>query len=241
MAQTVCPGSSALREPKPEEIPCPKCGEQVEIWSDEIRGECPKCGHVVIREGNVSCIEWCAMARECVGSEVFEGYMRNKGIVLRQRFIEELHAYFGSDTRRIRHAEEVLSFAERLLVREPGDWHIVIPAAILHDVGIKAAEEKYGSSAGHHQEREGPRIARDILTRAGLGRDQIDEICEIIAHHHSPGVLTTNNFKVLYDADSLVNIREVIGRKTGKERRRLIEETFLTGTGREMARQEYVR
>jgi len=39
----------------------------------------------------------------------------------------------------------------------------VIPASILHDVGIKAAEEKHGSSAGHFQELEGPEIARKIF------------------------------------------------------------------------------
>ena len=33
----------------------------------------------------------------------------------------------------------------------------------------------------------------------------IKAVCRIIAHHHTPGVVTTNNFKVVYDADLIVN------------------------------------
>jgi endogenous inhibitor of DNA gyrase (YacG/DUF329 family) len=41
----------------------------VEIFSDEIRVKCPKCGEKVYREQVPSCIDWCAKARECLGEE----------------------------------------------------------------------------------------------------------------------------------------------------------------------------
>ena len=48
---------------------CTNCGAEVEIFSDELRVKCPKCGEKVYREQVPSCIDWCAKARECLGEE----------------------------------------------------------------------------------------------------------------------------------------------------------------------------
>jgi HD superfamily phosphodiesterase len=229
-----------MRQPKPELFPCPSCGKEVEIWTDEFRARCRNCGKPVYRSREMSCLEWCAMAEECVGTQVFSRYRTNREIGIRQALLKELETYFGEDRRRIDHAIRVLEYAEEILKKESGDWHVIVPASILHDVGIKAAEQKYGSSAGHLQEREGPEIARKILFRAGLRVQAITEICDIIAHHHSPGSLDTQNFKVLYDADMLVNIEEALAGKDEKEKRRLVEKTFLTPAGRKIAERVFL-
>lgn len=70
-----CPGSAEIRSPKPEEIRCQKCGEKMEIWSDEPDSTCGKCGHVNARPLGSSCIEWCAFAKDCVGAEKYERLM----------------------------------------------------------------------------------------------------------------------------------------------------------------------
>ena len=44
MDHQFCPGAKFVRQPKPEFMECPGCHEEVEIWSDEIRAVCPKCG-----------------------------------------------------------------------------------------------------------------------------------------------------------------------------------------------------
>ncbi len=67
-----CPGSRTIREPRPENIPCPRCGTEVEIWTDELKASCPHCGNKVLRAQQASCIDWCPHARECVGPEVYE-------------------------------------------------------------------------------------------------------------------------------------------------------------------------
>ena len=71
-----CPGSGPFRQPEPEFFPCPHCGEQVEVWTDELQSPCPKCGTETLRPRENLCIDWCPKARECVGSEV---YARLKG------------------------------------------------------------------------------------------------------------------------------------------------------------------
>lgn len=235
MDHTICPGSKALRSPKPESVACPSCGTEVEIWTDELRATCKSCNRTVLREGGMSCLEWCKMGKECVGTDIFDKYMTNRAIMLNDKLIRELENFFGSDKKRIEHAKKVLGYAEELLKKEEGDWHIVVPASILHDVGIKPAEEKYGSASGELQEKEGPPVARKILLNLGLRKTDIDEICEIIGHHHSPGKIDTQNFRILYDADCLVNIQDFTPNKAPEEIRSLIDKMFLTKAGKEMA------
>ena len=73
-----CPGSAEIRTPKPEDIRCQNCGEKIEIWTDEPDTVCKKCGQVNARPLGVSCVEWCAFARECVGAEKYERLRKAK-------------------------------------------------------------------------------------------------------------------------------------------------------------------
>ena len=63
-----CPGRD-FRKLRVELHLCPKCKAEVEIFSDETRIRCRKCGEYVYRERMPSCIEWCASARQCLGEE----------------------------------------------------------------------------------------------------------------------------------------------------------------------------
>jgi len=53
---------------------CPNCGADVEIFSDEIKVRCRKCGQNVYREKIPSCLEWCASARQCLGEEKWQQF-----------------------------------------------------------------------------------------------------------------------------------------------------------------------
>lgn len=235
-----CPGAQKFRKPQPEFIKCYFCAAEVEIWTDEVKATCPNCKKTVTRQQDLSCVDWCKYAKECLGTEVYNNYMKNKAVTMKDKLINELGDYFGSDIKRINHAKKVMSYAEELLRQEKAEWHIVIPASILHDVGIKVAEAKYGSNAGHYQEKEGPAIARKILLRAGLKKEDIEEICEIIAHHHSPGKINTQNFKVLYDADWLVNLKDEIDTKDRTKLQAIIDKIFLTNSGKILAEKIYL-
>ncbi len=158
----------------------------------------------------------------------------------KEALVREMEAYFGDDARRIDHAGRVTAYAERLLEQEAGDYSIVIGAAVLHDIGIPQAEKKYGSPGGKYQEIEGPPIAREILTGLGFEEGQVEEICEIIGHHHSPGKINTTNFKILYDADWLVNLEHEYNIRDKKKLGNIIDRVFLTGSGRALARQTYL-
>jgi len=145
---------------------------------------------------------------------------------LKSKLIKRMREYFGEDEKRIRHALRVTKYAESILQYEKNaDRDIVLAAAILHDIGIHEAERKYGSSAGKYQEREGPPIAREILLKEGLSEELVEEVCSIIAHHHTPDIVDTNNFKVVYDADLIVNLED----------KELSRGKFLTEGGKKVA------
>ncbi len=153
----------------------------------------------------------------------------------------EMEAYFNGDTKRINHAHKVTSYAEQLLKLEGGDPDVVIAAGLLHDIGIHQAEKKYGSASGQYQEIEGPPIAREILSKLRFKPEQIEEVCQIIAHHHSPGKIENQNFKDLYDADWLVNLGDEFDTKDKAKLEKIIQKVFLTPSGRELARKIYLK
>jgi HD superfamily phosphodiesterase len=154
--------------------------------------------------------------------------------------IKEMKGIFGDDMKRVTHALNVTKHAKLLLKEERGNVDVVIPAAILHDTGIPEAEKKYGSSAGPYQEQEGPPVARGIMEKLGIAEGTINEVCNIIGNHHSPGKVDTLNFKILYDADWLVNLSDEYDCQDKEKLSRIISRVFLTDSGKKMARNIYL-
>jgi hypothetical protein len=119
--------------------------------------------------------------------------------------------YFGNDIRRINHALKVHSFAKVIAGMEEltaEQLTILEIAALLHDIGIKEAERKYQSTAGHYQEMLGPDVARDLLREENIPEQILNRIYYLIGHHHSYGKIDGPDFQILVEADFLVNIFE---------------------------------
>ena len=68
--------------------------------------------------------------------------------------------------------------------------------------------------------------------------DLIDEVCDIIGHHHHPRDEETVNFQVVYDADLIVNLEEKQSDNPGsiESLKNLIDNAFLTQSGRDSAK-----
>lgn len=117
--------------------------------------------------------------------------------------------YDGGDVPRIQHFVKVHDFARMIGVAEDvGSEQLFIleAAAILHDVGIHAAEAKYGNSHGKHQEELGPAEAKKVLAEVGgFTEQQTERICWLIAHHHTYTNVTSQDHRILLEADFLVN------------------------------------
>jgi len=184
------------------------------------------------------CASYCQYAEQCLGTLPPE-LLAEKDDLLKDRVAIQMKHYFWKDFKRIGHAVNVARYAEQIAKEEKGDPAVVLCAAYLHDIGIHEAERKYNSAQAQYHEKEGPRIAREILTRLGSNEGLIDEVCDIVGHHHHPRDKENLNFKIVYDADLIVNLEEQY-KKTKTERDRLlvtIEKIFLTDTGKLLARE----
>ena len=160
-----CPGARLIREPKPEIFICPNCGEEVEIWTDETKRVCPKCKTTVYKGQTQNCLEWCKLAKECVGENIYNTYMKNRNKSIKENLLQEITNNFKNDKTKINHAKEVLKFAEQILLKEHGDWHIVIPAAILHDIDAKDDDEKFNLPILENKLKGCPSIVKRILPK----------------------------------------------------------------------------
>ena len=202
----------------------------MEFFKDEPKLKCHNCGHIVINPKiDLGCAEWCQYAEQCLGVTV-----KNLTSV-RQKLVDEMKKVFGQDQKRIEHALVVLDYAEQIQAVEGGDALVVKASAILHDIGIHEAEHKYNSAAGKYQEIEGPPIAAEILKKFDIPPDAADHICRIIANHHRAKDINTLEFRIIWDADNLVNLSEELKDTDQGRIRRLIDKIFRTNTGHDMA------
>jgi HD superfamily phosphodiesterase len=135
----------------------------------------------------------------------------------------------------------VLDFAEKIQAQEGGNPLIIKAAAILHDIGIHKAERKHGSSAGRYQEIEGPPIAKEILKKYNLDSEAIEHICNIIANHHTLNNFDSTEFRIILDADRLVNIPEDLPNASEEKLRRIIEKHFKTQEGKRIAKELFLK
>ena len=219
------------------EAECPKCGNQVEFFKDETRRRCKKCGHQVLNpKMDFGCAAHCKFAEHCFG-ELPPELVKQKQDLFKDRVAVEMKLYFHQDFKRIGHSAKVARYAEKLVEKEKGDPAVVLTAAYLHDIGIHEAERKHESVDAAYQELEGPAVAREILTKLDAAEPLVEEVCDIIGHHHHPRDDETMNFKIVYDADLLSNLEEK-HKKSSMEPQRLIElieSEFLTRSGKELA------
>jgi HD superfamily phosphohydrolase YqeK len=236
-----CPGQDTQYW-KPDaifEATCPKCGSKIEFFKDDTSRKCKNCGHRLVNpKMDFGCALYCQFAEQCIG------YLPDEALSLKENLLKdkaalEMKRYFKKDFKRIGHALKVAHYAEKICKKEEGDMAVIMCAAYLHDIGIHEAERKYNSSAPRYQEIESPPIAKSILSKLNANQKIIDEVCDIISHHHHPKKIETTNFKILYDADRISNLKYNIEDKNMKKNKiiNIIEKQFLTETGKDTAKE----
>ena len=53
---------------------CPQCGHENELFSVDTPMPCEHCGFVAYND-TLSCVQWCAHAKQCVGEEMYAQMM----------------------------------------------------------------------------------------------------------------------------------------------------------------------
>ena len=129
-----------------------------------------------------------------------------------QKLALAMISYDNGDPKRIQHTTKVHAYASLIGIGEGLDEEtqfILECAALVHDIGIRASEKKYGYQNGKLQEQEGPAVARDLLIKiGGYTEEQIERICWLVAHHHTYHASEDVDYQILIEADFLVNLYE---------------------------------
>jgi len=128
------------------------------------------------------------------------------------RLLSAMAGYDAGDVPRVQHFVKVHGFAAAIGRAEGLDERtldVLEAAAIVHDIGIHAAERKHGSNAGGWQQVEGPPEARALLEGVGgFSPEEIDRICFLVGHHHTYEGVDGPDWRILLEADFLVNAHE---------------------------------
>ncbi|MDR2471515.1 MAG: HD domain-containing protein [Treponema sp.] len=130
---------------------------------------------------------------------------------MKEKAAAALVRFFGTDVKRTAHALKVAAWAETLGALEaldPPALETLVLAALFHDLGIKIAEDRYGSCTFRQQEELGPPAAAELLRELAAPEAAVDRVCFLVAHHHSPDASEDRDFRILIEADFLVNLEE---------------------------------
>lgn len=120
-------------------------------------------------------------------------------------------SYDCGDPKRIQHFLKVHSFAKLIGEEEhleKQELFILETAALVHDIGILPAMLKYGSCEGKLQEKEGIAPAKEMLSSLAFTPEVIDRVCYLVAHHHTYDQVDGPDYRILLEADALVNLYE---------------------------------
>lgn len=124
---------------------------------------------------------------------------------------EKMIEYYKGDVKRINHFLKVYSFSKTIGELEnlsEEEQFLLEISALTHDIGIKISEKKYNSSSGKYQEIEGPAIAQELLSGLGFQENFIEQVCYLIAHHHTYTNINNLVYQILVEADFIINICE---------------------------------
>lgn len=127
------------------------------------------------------------------------------------KLMQAMIQYFAGDPKRIQHFIKVYQFAKLIGEEEKLDERtqaILEAASLVHDIGIKKAEQKYGDCNGKLQEQEGPEEAEKMLSELQYEEVFIQRVSFLVGHHHTYTEVEGMDYQILLEADFLVNLYE---------------------------------
>lgn len=153
----------------------------------------------------------------------------------------EMISYYAKDPKRIQHFLKVYQFAKFIGEEEGLDQctqHILETAAIVHDIGIKKAEQVYGNCSGKYQEELGPEEAEHMLRKLGYAADVVERVCYLVGHHHTYTNVEGLDYQILIEADFLVNLYEDHVETDGCQN--ALDRIFRTKTGKSLLQKMFL-
>ena len=149
--------------------------------------------------------------------------------------LNKMIAYETGCPHRVNHFLKVHSFARIIGEAEglaPNEQYVLELAAAMHDCGIRASLNKYGFYNGKLQEQEGPAVADLMMQELDIGEAIRERVRFLIGHHHTYTDIVGIDYRILVEADFLVNIYE--DELTANAIASIKDKYFATKKGREI-------
>jgi len=149
------------------------------------------------------------------------------------RIIIRMIDFYEGNVHDINHFLKVYAYAKIIGEAEGLDestMNVIEAAAAVHDIACPLCREKYGAADGRHQEIEGPKLARRMLSGMGLEDEFIERVCWLVGHHHTAADVRKIDHQILVEADYIVNADEADYSKVNIKNER--DRIFRTHTGK---------
>ena len=145
---------------------------------------------------------------------------------------EKMIAFSDGNIHDIDHFLRVWSYAKtigELEKLDAGTQYILEAAAIVHDIACPLCREKYGNTNGKYQEKEGGPLTEAFLKKFTLPEGMAERVIYLVSHHHTYANVVGRDYRILLEADFLVNADE--SRMTAEAIRSAREKIFETQSG----------
>lgn len=167
--------------------------------------------------------EWCGFRTRT------EKIMDNRMV---SDIMREMIAHSDGNLHDIAHFMKVYGFARTIGVQEglsDAEQETLEIAAILHDIACPLCREKYGNTNGKYQEKEGGPLTEAFLEKFTLPEGMAERVIYLVSHHHTYANVVGRDYRILLEADFLVNADE--SRMTAEAIRSAREKIFETQSG----------
>ncbi|MGO5543621.1 HD domain-containing protein [Blautia sp. HCP3S3_H10_1] len=149
--------------------------------------------------------------------------------------IEKMIVYSDGNKHDIAHFLKVYTYARMIGEMEnlpENEQKTLEVAAVIHDIACPVCRIKYGNTNGSNQEKESPRLVEDFLKDTDLDEQMKERINYLVSHHHTYTNVDGMDYRILLEADFLVNTDESQMSQNAIETAR--EKVFETETGRRL-------
>ncbi len=127
------------------------------------------------------------------------------------QIMQKMIAFSEGNIQDIDHFIRVWTYAKTIGDLENLDadkQYILEVAAITHDIACPLCREKYGSTNGKYQEKEGALLIKDFLADLEMTPGQIERIAYLVGHHHTLSDIDGLDYQILIEADYIANASE---------------------------------
>ena len=104
--------------------------------------------------------------------------------------------------------------------------------SVIHDIACPVCRVKYGNTNGSNQEKESPELVENFLKDVEIDDEMKERINYLVSHHHTYTNVDGLDYRILLEADFLVNADESEMSENAVETAR--ERVFETNTGKKL-------